>query len=413
MNTWRLFFTVIAFAVSGRAFGQTADVDGKFSVDGVVAGRDTGVVVLWSMGADNLTRYDTAMLKSGKFRFSGTVNGACEAYLWTDTSTKIFDDPSMLRFILEPGKTHIFFKVADPIKPVVTGGKGQQEKTIWDERKESLLSIKRMGWDTMRVLGRELRGSDSATVRKVLERVENRGDSVNRVIRQMDVGYIRRHPNSFLSAYLLWQQERRLTVDSIEIYYGALSSNVKNSSIGLGVLEYVYPPTDNNEFRKANPLINAVLGDELDTIHSVYQLRLKDTSGRTVALSGYNTKYLVIDFWASWCGPCVRNIPHLNQLIENYDGDSIGFISISLDKHIGDWKRALSQHPILGVQLCDSNSFDGVAAIFCKTIYVGNYVIADRDGRIIHYNAPQADEPALKVILDGLLQRSGNGGRRR
>jgi hypothetical protein len=97
----------------------------------------------------------------------------------------------------------------------------------------------------------------------------------------------------------------------------------------------------------------------------------------------------------------------LNKLIKSYSGDSIGFVSISLDLHLKDWKKALSSHRIDGVQLCDSVSFDGLAAIYCKTIFVPHYVIADRDGRIINYDAPQAIEPELKKLLDGLLNGKG------
>jgi thiol-disulfide isomerase/thioredoxin len=123
--------------------------------------------------------------------------------------------------------------------------------------------------------------------------------------------------------------------------------------------------TDDNEFRKANPLIDKELETQLDTVRSVYALRLTDTSGRIVELNAFKNKYLVIDFWASWCGPCIANVPSLNELIRNYRGDSIGFVSISLDRYPDQWKKALWSHRIDGVQLCDTNAFNSVAAIYC------------------------------------------------
>jgi thiol-disulfide isomerase/thioredoxin len=105
-------------------------------------------------------------------------------------------------------------------------------------------------------------------------------------------------------------------------------------------------------------LIYKELERQLDTIHSVYALRLTDVSGRVVELSAFKNKYVVIDFWASWCGPCLANVPYLNKLIKSYGGDSIGFVSISVDSDLKKWEKAIMDYKIEGVQLCDSNAFN-------------------------------------------------------
>ena len=53
-------------------------------------------------------------------------------------------------------------------------------------------------------------------------------------------------------------------------------------------------------------------------LNSVYDLSSIDTLGNMIELSSFKGKYLVIDFWASWCKPCIENIPFLNQLVKHY-----------------------------------------------------------------------------------------------
>lgn len=403
---YRLFSLLIGCSMASGAFGQSSGSGRNFVVEGEVAGRDTGVVMLWYIDSDNDLVEDTVTLERGKFRVSGTVNRACEAILWTDIRVKAYDDPTSLRFLLSPGKISILFRINGS---VLAGSKLQKEKERWDEKRAVWLSARRRISDTLRDPKTIEKGVDSATAANRMNSLSKRWDSVGRIIRAMDVGYIRSHPDSYLSGYLLDQDKRHFSIDSIEAYYSAFASDVKKSTLGHEVLEYVYPLTDDNEFRKANPMIDKQLEAQLDTINSVYTLRLTDASKRVVELSAFKNKYLVIDFWASWCGPCLANVPYLNKLIKSYSGDSIGFVSISLDTDPGQWKKALSGHKIDGVQLCDTNGFNSVAAIYCKTIFVPHYVIADKDGRIINYNAPQASEPALKKLLDGLLHGKGVG----
>ena len=91
--------------------------------------------------------------------------------------------------------------------------------------------------------------------------------------------------------------------------------------------------------------------------------------------------------------------------MRQYGHDSIQFISISLDVNINDWKNSLIKHHITGIQLSDLNGFTSLAAIYCKVLSVPKYIVADRNGRIINYDAPQPGELELNTLLDKLLNQ--------
>jgi len=405
--TWilSLFVSMVTFFPIRRAYGQPPSGNTKFLLTGEIAGRGAGSISLWYSDNANKQVADTIKLENGKFYFSGTVNRACEALLWTDLKNHNFDDPSVIRFLLEPKEIHITYKQRDSLNPIITGSVSESERENWNKVKMPLLNKKRSYYESLFPLARLLKANKNPETEHQVERLGEQIDSINEKIKPLDINYIKLHPNSYLSAYLLSQQKRKLPVDSIEVYFNGLTRSVKQSALGHDVLMYVYPLTDDNAFRKANPLINAEFDDRLSKINSVFDFNFKDSAGNVIAMSSFKAKYLVIDFWASWCKPCIANIPDIKQMAEEYKTDSIQFISISIDKDPNEWKESIRKHDFTGVQLSEPTGFYSLAAIYCKVLWVPTYLVADRNGHIIRYNAPQASEPELKLLLDNLINK--------
>jgi thiol-disulfide isomerase/thioredoxin len=372
---------------------QGKAADKQFFLSGTIVGRDTGQLFFWYNEADNQVRTDTLTLKHGKFFFSGTVNKVCEALLWTNIRNLDYDDASVVHFLLQPGTVRFVYDVTNPRHPQVINGPVQVEKERWDQQKGPLLTEK------INVYQRLLSSKDT----RVDDSLYSRRDSLNRIIWAMDRDYIRLHTHSFLSSYLLWQQRRRIPVDSLQRLYSGLSMEVRKSTIGINVLQDLYALTNDTHFRKENPLEGETFDQRLNKISSVHDLALPDSNGQLVHLSDFRGKWLVLDFWASWCAPCRENIPALNQLVAHYRSASVQFVSISLDQNAGKWKGALIHDHPAGVQLCDTASFNGLAAIYCKALFVYTYIIADPSGKIVRYQAPPALDPGLKQIVDSLL----------
>jgi hypothetical protein len=99
----------------------------------------------------------------------------------------------------------------------------------------------------------------------------------------------------------------------------------------------------------------------------------------------------------------------MDRMIERYKADSIQFVSISIDNDPGDWKRALIKHGPMGVELSDPVGYTGLSAVYCKVQALPTFIIADQQGHIVNYNAPQAVDPELKTVLDGLLHKPRRG----
>ncbi|MCI9845772.1 TlpA family protein disulfide reductase [Flavobacterium pectinovorum] len=127
-------------------------------------------------------------------------------------------------------------------------------------------------------------------------------------------------------------------------------------------------------------------------------------SGGKVSLDDLKGKYIYIDVWATWCGPCKVEIPHLGKIEEEYKGKNIQFLSISIDKRadIEKWKKMINDQKMGGIQVLADNAWDSkfVQDYFIKGI--PRFILIDPQGNIVSSNAPRPSEAKLRDLLNGL-----------
>ena len=129
-------------------------------------------------------------------------------------------------------------------------------------------------------------------------------------------------------------------------------------------------------------------------------LRLVDASGNVVDFASLKGHIVYIDIWASWCVPCRKEIPHLQKLEAEMAGSNVKFLSISIDRKSDDWKKALTQLDLHGLQWHDE---DGKLANALNINSIPFFLIYDKEGRLYHYNAPRPSSgEKLKALLKGL-----------
>lgn len=129
-------------------------------------------------------------------------------------------------------------------------------------------------------------------------------------------------------------------------------------------------------------------------------LELVDENGKTVHLSDYVKpgQYNMVEFWASWCGPCRGEIPHLRHVYDAYGKgkDAFNMISVSIDDKEKDWKQALKEENMKWTQLCDLKGWKGDVIDKYKIQGVPFCLILDKEGRIIDHGVRGSE---LDVVL--------------
>jgi thiol-disulfide isomerase/thioredoxin len=389
-----ILFSLILFTIAANCQQSQKDA---FILTGKIEGKDTGTVALYYSG-----NKDIAALKKGKFKFTGWVKGVSDAHLWTDTSNHNFSDHSVVRFLLQPG--NLFIKYKNEVA-IIRGSSVEDEKRKFDLSKSEWVIPKNKLLKTIDSLYNSCNYHPDNITREKISRLAGELDKINQHIMPVDMKYIRTHPESFLSAFLLSSYKRRLSIDTLQVYYSLLNSVAKNSSEGRKILEYIYPLTNDVSFRNENILMGDKMNDSLVNAQSFYDLSSRDTSSNIVDFKIFKGKYLLIDFWASWCGPCIKNLPHFESLKKMYSSDRIYFISISLDSRSKDWEKAIREHKLSGYQFSDLRAFNGLIPVYCKVVVgIPQYVLINTEGKIINYNAPFPDDPKLKLLLNNLLK---------
>ncbi len=127
-------------------------------------------------------------------------------------------------------------------------------------------------------------------------------------------------------------------------------------------------------------------------------------SGGTTSLGDLKGKYVYIDVWATWCGPCKREIPHLKEVEAKYHDKDIEFVSISIDrkKDHETWTNMVKDEELKGVQLFADNDWNSQ---FVKDYLINGiprFILLDKEGKIIRADAPRPSNEQLTEIIDGL-----------
>ena len=128
--------------------------------------------------------------------------------------------------------------------------------------------------------------------------------------------------------------------------------------------------------------------------------------GGKTKLEDLRGKYVYIDVWATWCGPCIAEIPHLKKVEAKYHGKNIEFVSISVDteKDYEKWKKMVVAKELGGIQLfADKNwTSDFIKAYGINAI--PRFILIGPDGKVIKADAARPSSASLPELLDGLVK---------
>lgn len=128
--------------------------------------------------------------------------------------------------------------------------------------------------------------------------------------------------------------------------------------------------------------------------------------GGTSSLADFKGKYVYIDVWATWCGPCLAEIPHLKKVEADYHDKNIVFVSISIDakKDHEKWKNMVNQKQLGGEQLFADNDWNSKFVTDYGIQGIPRFILIDPNGNVVEADASRPSNPELRKKLDALLK---------
>jgi peroxiredoxin len=183
--------------------------------------------------------------------------------------------------------------------------------------------------------------------------------------------FIKDHPTSPVSLYIL---KHELTddyypdYDKLAPYYDPLSPELKQTKFGQEYGKMLAGLKNKRIGIKAPDFI------------------LADTSGKPLSLSSLRGKYVLVDFWASWCGPCRQENPNIVKAYNQFKDKNFTILGVSLDQKRDAWLNAIAKDKLDWTQVSDLKYWNSAAAQLYAVKAIPQNLLLDPDGRIIAKN---------------------------
>jgi thiol-disulfide isomerase/thioredoxin len=310
------------------AFGQ------QFTLNGKITGKNTGTIYLSYTDSNGHSKTDSSVIATGSFLFKGAIKEPQSAFLRTNLRVRDMADPDLTTLFIEPVKMKLEITAGDFKNFKLEGSKTQDELHALNKQKEPIRVQLKPYYDAYNVANNEYIAAIKAKLpQKQLDvlhekanDIRNQFDPFNEKMEKIDHAFIAKHPDSYLSASLLTYRLSDLPLDTVLLYYDQFTPRIKDSSFGRQLF------TEIEKLKKGAPGAIATLFETSD-IH-----------GQPIGLADFKGKYVLLDFWASWCIPCRKGNPHLKELYAKYQPQGFEIIGISDDDTKPDaWKNAVAQ----------------------------------------------------------------------
>lgn len=134
---------------------------------------------------------------------------------------------------------------------------------------------------------------------------------------------------------------------------------------------------------------------------AAFNFSYPDKDGKTVTLADLKGKVVLVDVWATWCGPCIGEIPSLKKLEEEMKGKDVQIISLSTDdpKDKEKWQKMIVDKELGGMQLFAGGPGNDFSKYY-KVNTIPRFLVFDKNGKIVSVDSPRPSDPKLKALLE-------------
>ena len=324
-----------------------------YTISGTVEGLQDGDTLYLTNDLQTGIPTDTLIVKDGRFELGGIADSTYLAMIYSQTRNEV-NAP----FFVEPG--NITIKLTDTPGASRVGGTTCNNQ--WQELNDSVMSI---GKEVNRI-AEHIYGStiDEVEQQKGMEQIEKLNQRFAAIVEKTAEKNIQNEFGYFLLTYypeeVIGNETRMKLIDKLP------DEKQKKPAIQEMIAT----------------LKQAAESAEGKTIKDFTQPGLDGTDMSLKAEVAKN-KLTVIDFWASWCGPCRQEMPFMLELYSKYQDKGLGIVGISLDEDSDAWKAATQQLNIPWPQMSDLKGWDNAAAKYFNVTSIPHTIVVNQQGVIL------------------------------
>ena len=349
----------LCLLMSAFAFGQSENNEEQpfkgYEISGYITGKYIGKVYL--VKEDGMhgpqTKVDSCEVKEGRFQFKGDTVPEYSVIYFIQSQ-----DGQLAPIFLEEGRMNITMR-ADYFLGSVT--KGTVNNNLW-----SLHQLQTRYWVDSMLLASNTHymryGRGSYEVEDSLFKFRTREQNSKKLNMEK---YMAKFYNdqAFAPFIMLFEMTNELSLEELKELRGLLDKKLNNHPYTKELDEIIA----NKEFK---------VGVEAP------EFSIKGMNGEEIELKNYAGKYVLLDFWASWCGPCRNEMPNVVKLYKECKGKDFEIIGISLDQKPEPWKKAVKDLKMTWPQACDFQVWYGPVARKYNLSAVPYTVLINPEGKI-------------------------------
>ena len=383
--------------------GQVKSNKSKFILNGHVTGMDHKSMFLSYRATDGNYRTDSSVVVNGKFQFTGSISEPSRALLTNRYPSNLpVNDPNLTWLFIEPTSMQLTVTVGEFKQANLVGSKTQDESAILRKMKADITKMTdplMKEYDRLNdlyILKKKAKADDTlASISNAMDSIRKRMQPYNDKSLIINNLFFERYPNSFVTVFYLKNSTGNYTFGQLNDYYQKMSLKVQQSQSGQDLKSEIE--------RK----VKALPGSPAPNFTA------KELSGDTLRLSDYKGKYVLLDFWASWCVPCRAGNPELKRLYSMYKDHGVEFIGIADDDSSPEeWKAAIRKdgtgiwkHVLRGRSEKPGNVNDLHDLYSIQTL--PTKILINTEGKVIgRYAEGKEDDERLSKKLQELFQKS-------
>lgn len=351
--------------ITGSLQAQEKGGSGKFVViKGQMNGDTKGYNKVYIYG--NNVKQDSAVMINGAFTFTLPYDKPFSPLFYTEYDKVVKRMYSPYPVLIDRPSV-VMLKDGDITKGLasakVSGIKSAEEFNIFRERQADM--YKKINEQLAAKYKQELVPAMKSTASNPGNAARNkeREELTKEATVALLEDFVKQYPDSYASALALSNYGRTgLTIENLERIYAMLSTRNQQSEEGKVVAGYI-------------------AGVKSSSIGSIVKDFTLNTPEETpLSFSQLKGKYVLIDFWASWCGPCKASFPHMKEVYKKYKSDKFEIYSISIDKDKDAWLKGLKEQQLPWLQTLDTKNISqsGFAVTGVPTTY-----LIDPQGKIL------------------------------